>query len=206
MNNLVSDIKTLQEETLKNLQNSKASNTVRAYKSDFKDFGLFCVKNGFKSFMSSHLLKRDLPHTLRMEDRNSMSQSIENHSPFVDYKFIEYIYSLDEYYFMKDGLSKYMLRNFMNNKLPKIYFTKKKVGRPGDAKILIFKHYFEKFSDYLSMSQNKNQYFDTKSILDNINSENKNQNFSKDNRFYFRVLNYLIWKNSILNGLNNRNI
>ncbi len=52
MNNLVSDIKTLQEETLKNLQNSKASNTVRAYKSDFKDFGLFCVKNGFKSLPS----------------------------------------------------------------------------------------------------------------------------------------------------------
>ena len=138
-----------------------------------------------------------------MEDRNSMSQSIENRSPFADYKFIEYIYSLDEYYFMKDGLSKYMLRNFMNNKLPKIYFTKKG-RRPGDAKILIFKHYFEKFSDYLI--QNKNQYFDIASILDNINSENKNQNFSKDNRFYFRVLNYLIWKNSILNALNNRNI
>ena len=49
MKNLVTDIKTLQEETLKNLQNSKANNTVRAYKSDFKDFGLFCVQNGFKN-------------------------------------------------------------------------------------------------------------------------------------------------------------
>jgi site-specific recombinase XerD len=49
MKNLVTDIKALQEETLKNLQNSKASNTVRAYKSDFKDFGLFCVQNGFKN-------------------------------------------------------------------------------------------------------------------------------------------------------------
>jgi len=48
MKDLVTDIKALQEETLKNLQNSKASNTVRAYKSDFKDFGLFCVQNGFK--------------------------------------------------------------------------------------------------------------------------------------------------------------
>ncbi len=52
MKNLVTDIKTLQEETLKNLQSSKANNTVRAYKSDFKDFGLFCVKNGFKSLPS----------------------------------------------------------------------------------------------------------------------------------------------------------
>jgi len=49
MSNLITDIKKLQDETLKNLKNSKALNTVRAYKSDFEDFGLFCVKNGFKS-------------------------------------------------------------------------------------------------------------------------------------------------------------
>ena len=52
MNELVTDIKALQEETLKNLQNSKATNTVRAYKSDFEDFGLFCVKNGFQNLPS----------------------------------------------------------------------------------------------------------------------------------------------------------
>jgi site-specific recombinase XerD len=52
MNELITDIKALQEETLKNLQNSKAANTVRAYKSDFKDFGLFCVKNGFQNLPS----------------------------------------------------------------------------------------------------------------------------------------------------------
>jgi site-specific recombinase XerD len=49
MNNIITDIKALKEETLLNLQNSKANNTVRAYKSDFKDFGLFCAKNGFKA-------------------------------------------------------------------------------------------------------------------------------------------------------------
>ena len=52
MNDIITDIKALQEETLLNLQNSKANNTVRAYKSDFNDFGLFCVQNGFKSFPS----------------------------------------------------------------------------------------------------------------------------------------------------------
>ena len=52
MNELVTDIKKLQEETLKNLKNSKARNTVRAYKSDFEDFGLFCVKNGFNNLPS----------------------------------------------------------------------------------------------------------------------------------------------------------
>ncbi len=52
MNKLITDIKALQNETLLNLQSSKASNTVRAYKSDFKDFGLFCAQNGFKSLPS----------------------------------------------------------------------------------------------------------------------------------------------------------
>ena len=48
MNDIITDIKALQEETLLNLQSSKANNTVRAYKSDFNDFELFCVQNGFK--------------------------------------------------------------------------------------------------------------------------------------------------------------
>jgi len=52
MNDIITNIKALQEETLLNLQNSKANNTVRAYKSDFKDFGIFCAKNGFKSLPS----------------------------------------------------------------------------------------------------------------------------------------------------------
>ena len=49
MNELITDIKALHEETLNNLKNSKANNTIRAYKSDFKDFGGFCAKNGLKS-------------------------------------------------------------------------------------------------------------------------------------------------------------
>ena len=52
MSELTTNIKQLKEETLLNLKNSKANNTVRAYKSDFNDFSLFCVKNGF-SFLPS---------------------------------------------------------------------------------------------------------------------------------------------------------
>ena len=49
MNNLVTDIKSLELETLKNLKNSKSANTLRAYQSDYKDFSLFCLKNNFSS-------------------------------------------------------------------------------------------------------------------------------------------------------------
>ena len=49
MNEVVTDLKSLHEETLNNLKSSKANNTLRAYKSDFKDFGAFCAKHGFNS-------------------------------------------------------------------------------------------------------------------------------------------------------------
>jgi len=52
MNDIITNIKALQEETLLNLQSSKANNTIRAYKSDFNDFSLFCLQNGFKSLPS----------------------------------------------------------------------------------------------------------------------------------------------------------
>ena len=52
MNEIITDIKALQEETLLNLRSSKAYNTVRAYNSDFNNFGLFCAQNGFKSLPS----------------------------------------------------------------------------------------------------------------------------------------------------------
>ena len=48
MNNLVIDLKSLELETLKNLKSSKALNTLRAYKADYKDFAAFCIKHNFK--------------------------------------------------------------------------------------------------------------------------------------------------------------
>ena len=52
MNDLITDVKNLELETLKNLKNSKAHNTLRAYQADFKDFTKFCLKNSFNSMPS----------------------------------------------------------------------------------------------------------------------------------------------------------
>ena len=74
MNELTTDLKTLHEATLENLKSSKANNTLRAYKSDFKDFGAFCSKHGLKSLPTepkivslylTHLSKNSKFSTLR---------------------------------------------------------------------------------------------------------------------------------------------
>jgi len=46
--NLTKDLKGLEDETLKNLRNSKAQNTLRAYASDFRHFKNFCIDNNVK--------------------------------------------------------------------------------------------------------------------------------------------------------------
>ncbi len=74
MNNLTTDLKLLHEATLNNLKSSKASNTLRAYRSDFKDFASFCVKHGLNSLPTepkivslylTHLSKNSKISTLR---------------------------------------------------------------------------------------------------------------------------------------------
>jgi len=74
MSKLTTDLKTLHEATLNNLKNSKANNTLRAYKSDFKDFGSFCVRHGLNSLPTepkvvslylTHLSKKSKISTLR---------------------------------------------------------------------------------------------------------------------------------------------
>ncbi len=74
MNELTTDLKLLHEATLSNLKSSKADNTLRAYKSDFKDFGAFCAKHGLKSLPSepkiislylTHLSKNSKISTLK---------------------------------------------------------------------------------------------------------------------------------------------
>ncbi len=74
MSELTTDLKTLHEATLNNLKSSKANNTLRAYKSDFRDFDAFCAKHGFKSLPSepkiislylTHLSKNSKISTLR---------------------------------------------------------------------------------------------------------------------------------------------
>ena len=74
MNDLTTDLKLLHEATLNNLKSSKANNTLRAYKSDFKDFGAFCAKHGLNSLPSepkivslylTHLSKKSKISTLR---------------------------------------------------------------------------------------------------------------------------------------------
>ena len=63
-------------------------------------------------------MKYGLPQLLREEDRNSMAFSIESRLPFLDYRVVEFLFSIPERFKIRDGMTKYILRESMKGILP----------------------------------------------------------------------------------------
>jgi len=63
-------------------------------------------------------MKYGLPLLLREEDKNSMAFSIETRLPFLDYRMVEFLFSIPSHYKVKNGVTKYILREAMQGILP----------------------------------------------------------------------------------------
>ena len=71
------------------------------------------------SLQKSEILKYQLPHLLRHEDRVSMAHSVETRLPFLDYRLLELVLGQSTSLLFQDGWSKYILRRAMDGILPK---------------------------------------------------------------------------------------
>lgn len=70
-----------------------------------------------------------LEHLLKWEDNNSMYFSLEARTPFLDYRLVEHTLSLPPEKLIKNGMTKYILRESMKNTLPEsIRIRKDKIG------------------------------------------------------------------------------
>ncbi|MFH1562469.1 MAG: asparagine synthase (glutamine-hydrolyzing) [Nitrospirota bacterium] len=77
-----------------------------------------------------------LPALLRYEDRNSMAHSVEARVPFLDYRLVEFVFSLPSSQKIRDGITKILLRNATKGILPeKVRMRMDKMGfvTPGDV-------------------------------------------------------------------------
>jgi len=71
------------------------------------------------------LFYETVPASLRAEDRNSMANSIESRSPFLDYRLVEFAFKLDNSFKIKQGIGKWILRESMKGILPEKVRTRK---------------------------------------------------------------------------------
>jgi len=70
-----------------------------------------------------------LEELLRYADRNSMAHGREVRLPFLDHELVEFVFSLPSNFKIRDGWTKWMLRETMKNKLPnEIVWRKDKTG------------------------------------------------------------------------------
>ncbi len=75
------------------------------------------------------LMRMQLPHLLKYEDRNSMYHSIESRLPFIDYRLVETALSINNGFKIKGGWTKYLLRKSVEDILPQnIVWRKNKLG------------------------------------------------------------------------------
>ena len=70
-----------------------------------------------------------IPAFLRHEDRNSMAHSVESRHPFLDYRLVEFAVNCPPDFKLRDGWSKWILRNAMKGILPeKLRLRRTKMG------------------------------------------------------------------------------
>ncbi len=92
----------------------------------------------FKGILNNELYNAfkisPLPHLLRSDDRGGMAHSVESRSPFLDYRLVEFLFSVPSVYKIKDGYTKHLLRESMKGILPEANRLRKdKKGFPVPA-------------------------------------------------------------------------
>ena len=111
-----------------------------------------------------------MPSLLRYEDRNSMNFSIESRTPFLDYRLVEFIYSLPDNQKIRHGQTKWVMRQGLKGVLPeKIRIRQDKIGFATPEEIW--------FKDNLAIKMRKvfaskkfasRPYFDQKKVLESF--------------------------------------
>lgn len=75
-------------------------------------------KDGLRNALFRDLRYTKLPRVLRMNDRLSMAHGIELREPFLDHRIVEYAFRLPAHQRIRQGNSKWLLRQAMRKRLP----------------------------------------------------------------------------------------
>lgn len=185
-----------QEKTISCFKKDFVKENYNHFKPDYK----FSLKgNNFNNYLLTQINQQGLNHILHYEDISAMSQSIEIRSPFMDYRLMEFAFSIPKKLRFNKGITKIIQRDTIGKMLPDSITKAKKIG------------FTTPFIDYISKDQNFKEYisevlhsdsFTSKKIWD---SNKITKVFSKTSEYpnfpYWRIINLEIW--SKVYGINN---
>lgn len=129
---------------------------VMKFKAGLASFGNALQEKWNKINTLTDLLKADLTETmlpayLRSDDRDAMAFGLETRHPFLDYRLVDFCFSLPDSYKVKDGWQKWLLRHIDTGMPEAIRYRKDKKGytTPQDVWIKANKAAFETYLNYL---------------------------------------------------------
>ncbi|MGA2408204.1 MAG: asparagine synthase (glutamine-hydrolyzing) [Bacteroidales bacterium] len=161
----------------------------RHYNSEYK----FSLKgNNFNKYLLNQINHQGLNAILHYEDISSMQQSIEIRSPFMDYRLMEFAFSIPNELKFKNGVTKVIQRETIGTMLPdSITKNRKKIGFNTP-----FKEYFSDdpiVKSYIFNILNSTS-FKSKKIWNANKIINVFENPSKYPKFpFWRVINLEVW-------------
>lgn len=143
--------------------------------------------NIFKNTMLSSF-KIGLASLLRYEDRDSMAFSIESRVPFLDYRLVEYVFSIADDQKIRNGQTKWIMREALKGILPETIRNRQdKIGFATPEKIWIQKELSEEMRKvFASEKFNSRGYFDSgkTSMMFEELLQGKNKNYQLFWRLY----------------------
>jgi asparagine synthase (glutamine-hydrolysing) len=148
----------------------------------------------FAEFLYQDIVRNSLPRLLRNEDRISMAFSIETRVPFLDHRLVEYVFSLPVNQRIKNGWTKFILRNAMKGVLPeKIRKRRSKIGF-ATPEVQWFMELKDKIRGVLSSKRFGNRkYFNQEEVLRLFDEFCEGKLDDDYTRVFWRILNLEIW-------------
>ena len=147
----------------------------------------FFFKDVLKNRLYNELFHEVVPVILHEDDLNSMMNSIENRSPYLDTSLLSLATSIPSKYLIQDGFNKYILRESMNGILnDKVRLDRQKKGFNASINSLInLKD--DSIRDYL-LDENSNigEFVNLKKMKKLFDIKNIDNSFSK---FIFNFIN-----------------
>ncbi len=139
-----------------------------------------------------------LPALLRYEDRNSMAHSIEARVPFLDYRLVEFLFTLPEHWKIKGVTTKHILREAMKGILPESVRTRKdKIGFKATPN-LTFEFARDHYSTLVeNQTEFEKKWFNPKGVRKLLNNNDQSTSFEF---LLWRIVNMKFWLRQHWNG------
>jgi asparagine synthase (glutamine-hydrolysing) len=115
-----------------------------------------------------------LPLYLRVEDRNSMGNSVESRLPFMDYRLVSFLFSMPDEYKLRGEWSKYIQRRALTRKIPEsVRMRVDKMGFPVPLKKWMVGEVLESVADALHSRPCRERGIYNWSALSNVIDEHR---------------------------------